>query len=259
MSSDRPAGAVLFAMAREAYSVIGPSGWHPSSISPGLRTGRFQLPGRSGFHSAYIFGTGRQAAEQVAALIEKDPPAWVLLMGVCGALEPSLRPGDLVVPERAVYPGPSGQISESCRAFTACPSCAEALRPSGAILTVESPLCSVAAKSAAFSKTGAICVDMELFFLTERMAEIPVDFIALKAVSDPASQTVPAAAASALRPDGTADLPAILAGAVRRPWIIKDLIRLGAGFRRACSRLRKILPSAIGHLEACRKQRRQAP
>ncbi|MCL6636267.1 MAG: hypothetical protein K6T29_10985, partial [Peptococcaceae bacterium] len=45
-----------------------------------------------------------RAADGLARLIRADRPALVVGAGVCGALEPALRLGDLVLPAEAVTP-----------------------------------------------------------------------------------------------------------------------------------------------------------
>ena len=107
----------------------------------------------------------------------------------------------------------------------------------GALLTVETPLATVADKRATHDRFDAVAVDMESYWVAEACRRAGLGFLALRAVSDPAERALPASAARAMGPDGDLQIGSLLAGLLSRPGDIPDLVRLGLDSRKASAAL----------------------
>ncbi len=150
-------------------------------------------------------------------------PAAILSFGLCGALDPALRPGDLII-------GTAVGGIRCDEAWTA--RLGERLPEArlGPVASEGGMAVSVAAKRALRAR-GAVAVDME----SHLAAATGVPFAILRAVSDGASAAIPEAAQAGFGEDGVIDARAVLRSLAKHPGQIGALIRtaLGAeaGFR----------------------------
>ena len=103
-------------------------------------------------------------------------------------------------------------------------------------------------KAALFHRTGAVAVDMESHIAARAAAALGLPFAALRVVSDGWRDVLPAAASSAIGPDGEVRTGAVLRSVVRNPSQIPDLIRTARNSSRAFATLvdcRNLLGSGL--------------
>jgi hopanoid-associated phosphorylase len=187
-------------------------------------------------------------AEALAAKLESALPrgcAGVISFGLCGALDPALKVGDLVVGTSVI--GADG-------AFEADPDWTAALCAAlaGATLTcfaqAERPVADVAQK-ATLRRGGAGAVDLESYLVGRLARWFGVPFAVLRAVSDGAERALPHAAQVGLGPDGRPAIGAVLSSLGANPWQIGLLIRTALeaedGFH-ALERARHLLGPGLG-------------
>ena len=203
---------------------------------------------RSGVRDARVRRTGmgprraRSAAKELAA----EPARALAVVGFCGAVDPDLRPGDLVVASEVR--GPEGTV--------ACPGAdllVALLRRAG-LRARSGPLVSVSrpargAERARLAESGAIAVDMESAWLVAGASQRP--FAVVRAVVDtPARElTNPLATAA-----GAARSAASLrrAGPVLEAWArgVRPRRLLLAGPRAACAGVDRAIDIVTAALEA---------
>ena len=168
-----------------------------------------------------------RARAHAARLIAEGATA-VLSFGLCGGLDPALRPGDLVLAEAVVLPdggriGVSAPHRDRLRARLA----AAGLRPLGGTLAgSDSAVATAAAKGALFGQSGAVAVDMESHGVAAAAQAAGVPLLVVRAVADPAERTLPRAALNVVGPDGRLRLLRALATMYVRPWEGPALVRL---------------------------------
>ena len=90
-----------------------------------------------------------------------------------------------------------------------------------------------------FATTNAAAIDLESGAVAQIAAARGVPMAVLRAISDPASHTLPPAALLALDPQGRINIPKIVAEIARRPSQLKSLLALAAGSARARAALRR--------------------
>ena len=179
---------------------------------------------------------GRLATEIEAVLTAGPLERWsgLLSFGVAGALDPSLKAGDVVVasgvwtsrtsldspgrptPTLPVDPAWAGRLLESIAGAR-----------SGLIIGQDTPAASVEDKSALYAATCALAVDMESHIAGAAAACHGLPFAALRAISDRADDTLPPAAIAGFGVDGGVDLAAVLRDLARDPRQLPALIRTG--------------------------------
>ena len=148
----------------------------------------------------------------------------LLSFGVCGALAPALRAGDLLIASALVADGRVWPIDAHWTAHLAAALPAARLAP---LTAGDSMIGSVAEKRALHAATGAAAVDMESHIVAEAAARHGLPFAVVRAVSDTADHTLPPAALAGLKPDGSPDIGAVLRALARNPSQLPALIRTG--------------------------------
>ncbi len=130
-------------------------------------------------------------------------------IGLCGALDPALKPADILVAHSLSAPR-----SHSCERPAGISQ-----RPhhTGTLLSLDHVVTSAAEKSELYRQTGAAAVDMEAAAVASRAAQWHVPFYAIKAVSDTASESLPLDFNRLRDARGRFSRARILAAALRRP------------------------------------------
>jgi len=165
----------------------------------------------------------------------------IISFGISGALDPALRPGDVVVATQVKASADTVPLAASlARVLT------EGLRRFGKATTTapvagaDAPVIEAACKAALRRQTGAAAVDMETHVAASFAASAGVPVGAVRVISDPAERSLPPLAAGAVRPDGRIDLPAVWRSLARNPAQIPLLLQAGLDARRAFSTLRRV-------------------
>jgi adenosylhomocysteine nucleosidase len=173
-------------------------------------------------------------------------PSLVVSWGLCGALDPRFRPGDLILGAEVVSAGGAVRADEAVTS-----SMAQRLGGAGARVVVErlaasdAPILTAAAKAELRRATGAVAVDMESLIAGQYALKQRIPFAILRAVADPAERNLPSLALEAVAPDGGIDTVAIIGALIRSPSQFAGLRAVatdsGAAFR-ALKRCRSLLP-----------------
>jgi adenosylhomocysteine nucleosidase len=209
------------------------------------------------FEARIAAGPGVQVAcrtagselEKVAAMAARQGYRGMISFGVAGGLASHLRAGDWVV---------ASAIRESETVHATDPVWSRKLLGmiDGAvhapIVGVDNPVAEPAKKRELHRTTGAAAVDMESHHVARVAAEHRLAFAAVRVVVDPAHRTVPPAALINMRPDGRANVLAMLREVVARPSQIRPLARIAAdafAARTAMTRVRRRLGPHFGLLE----------
>lgn len=172
-------------------------------------------------------------ADAFVAAIERKRPAAILSFGICGALDPSLKVGDLVV--ASAVNGVATDVDWTARLAAALPAARVGPFAAGDTMAADR-----AAKAPLRRETGAIAVDME----SHRAATSGIPFAVLRAVSDTADQSLPPAARVGLKRDGSPDIPAVLRSLLGSPRQLPALMRTARDVEIAYTALRHALDLA---------------
>ena len=151
----------------------------------------------------------------------------VVSFGIAGGLDPSLRPGDVVVG--------TGVVSEEGRRAADLDLSATLLNILSGVgprvipadlAGVDTAVLAVDGKTDLRTTTGAAAVDMESHVAASFAGRHGLPFAAVRVICDPADQALPAFAASALTPDGEPDIAAVFFAFARGRARLGDLMRL---------------------------------
>ena len=174
-------------------------------------------------------GLGPRAAQIAAERLADGGATALMSFGIAGGLDPALAPGALIIAGDAAW------AADLCKCFPA------ALPRS--LAHTDQILASPTEKAALFATSGAAVVDMESAGIAEIAAAHGLPFVAVRVIADTAHDRVPSIAINATTADGRVRMLASIAGALRHPSQIPDLIRLGRQTAIATAVLRRLAAS----------------
>ena len=180
-------------------------------------------------HEARIIGrpdviaiAGGGKSDELERLLDAQAPrsSAIISIGLAGALDPMLRPGDWIVD------------AEDMRWRTFLLEHIPGAEP-GKIIGSDMIIATVAAKSDLGRTTGAIACDMESHVVRRVAKRHSLPFAALRVISDGATTDLPNAAITGMRSDGSVNIIGVCASLARNPAQLPALIRIAFDARRA--------------------------
>jgi hopanoid-associated phosphorylase len=162
--------------------------------------------------------------------------AGLISFGIAGGLAPHLRSGTCVVASAVI----AGNVrlptdrTWSQKLLATMPGAVP-----GTLIGASRPVKTATAKRALYWETGAVAVDTESHVVADMAVNYRLPMAAIRVICDPAGHSLPDSALAAVRPDGTADLLALLRCVMRRPHEIPALLRTARDARAARATLRR--------------------
>ncbi|HEV2199762.1 MAG TPA: hypothetical protein VGR73_08065 [Bryobacteraceae bacterium] len=173
---------------------------------------------------------GAALSDDVIREVQPEGVSAIISTGYCGALDPKLRVGDIVVSEET----PIGGLDCS----------------RGLVLTRDRVSVTAAEKRALRDETGAIAVDMESSAVKDRAEALGIPFACIRVVSDTAGENMPLDFNRYRGADGRFSRGRIALAAMARPFSVMPAL---LAFDRQCQRASVALGDALGDLLAdCR-------
>ena len=188
-------------------------------------------------------GVGAQNASSACTWLIAEGVKALANLGVSGGLQEGLRPGDLVLADRVIEKGMSGE-TVAFEPDRICTDLAHAafMRKGmsvhrGAIYSAQQGLLTVEEKKSLRSRSLALVVDMESAAVARAAVEAGLPFFVLRAVCDPADWSVDQDLFSCLGQDGRVRLLLLLEKIGRRPSLLRGLLRTRRDFLLALNNL----------------------
>jgi len=209
----------------------------PIGIVVGLRA-EARIARGLGWAVAVGGGTAK-GAEAAARLLAEQGCRALVSFGLAGGLDPALQAGALLLPRAFVLDGVRVPADPDLTERLGAPSCALLLCGSAVVATASD-------KARLFRDTGAAGLDLESGAVVRVARERGLAVAALRAVCDPADQSLPPAALVALSGAGAIMAGRVLGSVLRRPGQVPSLLALArdaAAARRALiERVRRTTP-----------------
>ncbi len=205
-------------------------------------TGRRLRPGEAvqvGGGMVCLAGMGRDRARAAAERLVAGGATGLVSWGSGGGLDPGLQPGTVVVAEAVIAAdGREWPVDAEWRARLG-EAVAGHLPVAGGRVAEVAEVVGVAEKATLFRATGAALCDMESAAVAAVAAAAHLPFLVVRAVADPATVAVPAAALAAVGDDGRLR-PAGVARLLLHPDLWPTLAATGRSFRRAVAGLDRL-------------------
>jgi len=173
--------------------------------------------------------------------LHQPPIGAIIMAGLAGALDPTLRIADIVIDDC-----PPAYIPTLI------------YRP-GRIIAAPWIVSTPAEKAMLFRDTGALAVDMESSIARAAATELGVPFISLRAISDTASEVLDPAVLKMVNAFGRPRPLAIAGTLLRRPSLIPQLRQLGENARLAAANLAAAVVALVHRINEVELAPREIP
>ena len=215
---------------------------------PSLRALSFPAFGRGPVRLAPIGLRAALCEQRWAQLLAGFGAPLVVSAGVCGGLDPRLRSGDLVIPERVID---EAGVSHALRTthHRAAVSAAPTTAWTGPLVTTRDVVSTPGAKGSLFAASGAVAVDMESAVIAARAARSGYPALVIRAVSDDARHCLPPELTRLVTPEGRLRFAGAIALTVKRPAMLHGAFELRERTRRALDAVAGTLGSMIAERE----------
>lgn len=189
-----------------------------------------------------VAGMGAERARAAARGLIAAGAQALVSFGLAGGLDPRVRPGSVVLPQRIVAEGAPLETSADWRDALARTLGAGRLTvvSHGTMLASMAALVTPAAKADAFARTGAQAVDMESYGLLEIAAAVGVPGLVVRVVVDAAEDALPPVIARAALQGSTPGPLQVLRGVLAEPGNAAGVLVLARRYRLAMRALRRI-------------------
>lgn len=191
----------------------------------------------------WLSGMGAQAARAAAEGLHQHGVTALVSFGVAGALDPNLKPGDLVLPD-AIHAGTQFPVNIAWRDWLQKLLPADVTVVNGILANSAVPLTGEKAKLKLAQATNACAVDMESGAIAAVAATAGIPFIAVRAIIDPIQFSPPEALLGAVYPDGGVNSMRLIALLLKRSVHVSTLLHMGAGMHAARKTLSRVIQSA---------------
>jgi adenosylhomocysteine nucleosidase len=195
----------------------------PHLVSIGIVVGlatEARLARRLGWPVAIGGGTTGGATAAAHSLLARGVTG-LISCGLAGALDPSLRPGDVLIPDTVI---------DGHQRFSTDPELSRLLAGPSAhcLLAATAIVASAEQKRRLWRETGAAAVDLESGTVARVATGAGLPFAVLRVVCDPAERSLPPAALIALDAHGSVGVRRVLASIATHPGQLPTLLRLAA-------------------------------
>jgi nucleoside phosphorylase len=182
-------------------------------------------------HVVVQAGVGHtRAAAAARVLIRCFWPQGLVSFGFAGGLAPGLARGTIIIGTEVVSEDGVGQGPMASRdlidQFRAAAVAEQLPTQQGKLVTSHHIVPDSAAKADLWEKSGACAVDMETLGIVEAADEAGLPWVAVRAIVDSASETLPSACLTTLRADGHVATGRLLWMLCRSPLMLRHLARL---------------------------------
>lgn len=187
-------------------------------------------------------GANSKRAYNLASNLAQGGSEMLISFGVAGALDPSLNPGDLIIPDQIIGLNNGAKNTSKDHLIFHLGSCLD--YRNGSLLGSEKLVTTAAEKLSLYKTTGAVAVDMESLSVATAACDHGLPFLVIRAISDTADQDLPSVTFKAIDEQGYSQLGAIIFELSKKPNELPGLIRLARNSTKALDTLRSV--AALG-------------
>jgi adenosylhomocysteine nucleosidase len=182
-------------------------------------------------HVVVQAGVGRiRAAAGARLLIRRFSPQGLVSFGFAGGLTPELARGTLIIGTEVVCKDGSGKRAVASRdlvkQFCAAAEAEKLPMRQGRLVSSRHIVADPASKTDLRNKSGACAVDMETVGIAEAADETGLPWVAVRAIVDRATDTLPPVCLTMLREDGHVATGRLLRMICRSPLVLRHIGRL---------------------------------
>ena len=195
-----------------------------------------------GWSSLYVCGMGAERARTAAQKLIDNGFNALISWGTAGALAADIEPGALIIPETII--SGEGKVYQTAKNWRTsvikhlkdCPSNVYLGQLSDSMYV----LTQSAEKYRIRRQTDSLAVDMESAAIAETARLNRIPFIAIRAISDSSTMSIPDSVTKFTDPYGEVRIFNLILSILKRPADIRELLILARGYRAAVKTLQWI-------------------
>lgn len=185
-------------------------------------------------------GKARACIKMLATEV-KPKPERILWIGLAGALDPSLKGGDLIKVDLA-----ANEFGKAMRLVHDLPP-ARIDANAFSVVTMDRLIATPYDKKRLRGHVKAKAVDLETFHAAAAAEDFGIPMSCARAISDTADETLPRVLAASVDSKGRTIPGKAMRAVLLRPWLIPQAMRLGKASRAGCDRLAEWVMHELGH------------
>jgi adenosylhomocysteine nucleosidase len=191
---------------------------------------------------------GAERARQAARSLLDAGATALLSWGTAGGLDPTLRPGDVILPVTVVPSAGVGLEVDAAWHMRLRKCLAGSNINTGPLIQSPRVVAEPADKAGLFQSTGAVAVDMESAAIAQVCKDANKPFVAIRAIADPARRSIPAAVVKAMDVNGRVSLGTLGLAVIGRPQLLTVLLQLRKDSRAAYAALSRVARLTDGRM-----------
>jgi len=188
----------------------------------------------AGFDAVAGGGDPARTRARIAAALPR--PKSLISFGIAGGLDPDLPVGGVILSGEVIADDGHWRADGALDRHIAWLA-REIGAITGPVLGAGRIIATADDKARARAETGALAVDLESAIVARAAVAAGIPFLVLRAVADPASRRLPAAALAPLRSDGKPSVSRVLASVLGRPRQLPELFTVARETRAALAAL----------------------
>ncbi len=231
---------LVVALKGEARAILGRGRWEEASVgsSRPFPLRRTVLDGGGeGELLSTLCGVGRDNARAGAEFLADKGVLSLINIGLAGGLSPAVKAGEIILASSIISDGEPVYERASKALEFACGALGEKGLKSrqGVIVSTESAILDAEAKGVLYEKTGALAVDMESAGMAAVAAKNALPLFVMRVVCDEAHKGISRDLYECLGVNGGVRPARIIAGSVRRPSMVSEMMALRRSYALALS------------------------
>jgi len=179
------------------------------------------------------------AAKASKILIDKGANRLVS-WGCAAALDPTLMPGDLVLPQKLQSESEESIYLDSAWLNNTTEQLSELKPKTGTLIESSVLIAESLDKKIIHQKSNAIALDMESIAIAQTARQYNLPSMVIRCIADPVEMSLPKAVSYALNEQGDVVLPKLLWFLLTHPSELPGLIKLGLHFNAAKNKLKLV-------------------
>lgn len=200
----------------------------------------FKDAGRPAPLIACAAGTAKGARRAAQQLINSGATRLISL-GVCGGLAPDIKSGDLILPKNIIMNDET--LATDTRWIDELKETVPNIQ-TGPMVSVHTAIDTIDGKAQLYQRSRALAVDVESFAVVKAAQNNGLTAIVIRAVLDPAAQSLPSAALNGVNDKGETQIWPVIKALLKHPKELPDLIRLGRQNKQAAQTLTDFIKKA---------------
>ena len=194
--------------------------------------------------SFIVSGVGSKNAQKAVSHANIKGASHIISFGTAGGLSPSLKKGDVVIPEHILKYKKEKALNVDPmwhKQVVALLKEPPFTLSTEKLLSVERVILDPAQKKRLYLETGCVSLDMESYFIAQACSEKKMHFLCIRAISDTYSMKIPDWIPLCIDSSGRFLPHFFIKELIKHPFHIKELICISDGFFKARKSLRYII------------------